>query len=563
MSRDHLLMILTTAALTVTTALAQQPPDFREAVVDTATDLWQIPNQITKGELIKNKAVRVDLKISAEQTTSLVAIGKKNGQKWLQKMREQRTNGRDILSKESLEERSMIEREGEAAIEEKLTPSQRVRLDQVQLQVQNAGAFERVEVQRRLELSADQVSQLKKISNRSWMVILRAPKITIAVTPRGPGGSVTLDDVRAYVKTPEFGELHRIGIERVRVARLAMMNRIAAVLNDRQNTAYGNMLGESIDASILRSRLGGVESLTQSVAHAFGLAGGPGGADPDFDTKVARPANVDVHPRVMIDESHHNFHSVSDHYRPLAQLIANDGYRVVFNRAKFTKESLKDCDILLIANACAPETTDPFDAKPAFTDTECDAVRLWVEHGGSLLLIADEGPLGTAVEGLAGRFGVDMRKGETHDESNSAPSRPTSLLFTRSNKLLADHPITHGRDEFERVNCVQTYVGQSLSGPPGTAPILKLARTAVDHCDDREVSASGRSQGLAFAFGNGRMVVLGDAATLSAEVFSIRGLVLRTGLNQPGIDNRQFALNILHWLSGILEPRDGDRKKSL
>jgi hypothetical protein len=25
-------------------------------------------------------------------------------------------------------------------------------------------------------------------------------------------------------------------------------------------------------------------------------------------------------------------------------------------------------------------------------------------------------------------------------------------------------------------------------------------------------------------------------------------------MNVPGIDNRQFALNILHWLSGLLEP---------
>jgi hypothetical protein len=26
-------------------------------------------------------------------------------------------------------------------------------------------------------------------------------------------------------------------------------------------------------------------------------------------------------------------------------------------------------------------------------------------------------------------------------------------------------------------------------------------------------------------------------------------------MNVPGLDNRQMALNIMHWLSGILQPR--------
>jgi hypothetical protein len=26
------------------------------------------------------------------------------------------------------------------------------------------------------------------------------------------------------------------------------------------------------------------------------------------------------------------------------------------------------------------------------------------------------------------------------------------------------------------------------------------------------------------------------------------------GMNRSGIDNRQFALNVMHWLSGLLDP---------
>jgi hypothetical protein len=28
----------------------------------------------------------------------------------------------------------------------------------------------------------------------------------------------------------------------------------------------------------------------------------------------------------------------------------------------------------------------------------------------------------------------------------------------------------------------------------------------------------------------------------------------------PGLDNRQMALNIMHWLSGLLEPRGAPQK---
>ena len=64
--------------------------------------------------------------------------------------------------------------------------------------------------------------------------------------------------------------------------------------------------------------------------------------------------------------------------------------------------------------------------------------------------------------------------------------RRTSLVFSRQNHLLGDHPITRGRDDSERVNKVQTFTGTSLKGPEGSVPILKLADTAVDYSFDDE-----------------------------------------------------------------------------
>ena len=63
-------------------------------------------------------------------------------------------------------------------------------------------------------------------------------------------------------------------------------------------------------------------------------------------------------------------------------------------------------------------------------------------------------------------------------------------------------------------------------------------------------SAKGFAQGIAVQFGKGRLVVLGEAAMLTAQ---LDGKTKKPfGMNVQGIDNRQLALNIVHWLSGIL-----------
>ena len=196
----------------------------------------------------------------------------------------------------------------------------------------------------------------------------------------------------------------------------------------------------------------------------------------------------------------------------------------------------------------------PGAANSAFTDAECDAVRDWVGAGGSLLLITDHAPFGSAAECLAKRFGVDMSKGVTSDPANSEGGE-TSLVFSRKNHLLGDHPITRGRDDSERVNRVQTFTGQSLKGPDGSVADPQAGRHGGRPLGDdgKPISAAGRAQGLAFAFGKGRVVVMGEAAELSAQLI---GTEDRFGMNVPGIDNRQMALNIMHWLSGLLEPAD-------
>ena len=272
---------------------------------------------------------------------------------------------------------------------------------------------------------------------------------------------------------------------------------------------------------------------------------------------VARPAYTKKHPRVLFDEAHNNFHTAGGRYKAFADLITSDGYQVTSNTQKFTQETLAGFDVLVIANPLgAPvETGADFAAanKPAFTEAECDAVRAWVTAGGSLLLIADHYPVGGAAGNLAKRFGVEMSNAFTDDPANYDPQLG-QILFARTNKLLVDHAITRGRGQTERINRIVTFTGQSLTGPKGSVAFLKLADTATDALPPErttKVSAAGRAQGIALKLGKGRVVVVGEAAMLTAQLAGPEKAPFG-GLNIPSIDNRQLALNIMHWLSKLL-----------
>lgn len=320
-------------------------------------------------------------------------------------------------------------------------------------------------------------------------------------------------------------------------------------------------LGGTLEATEKGTRVAtGNWSLTraESAAPASSLAGkwvGTFSAQPipaqqvdaNFDTRVIQPAYTKQHPKVLFDEAHNNIHTASGLYKPFADLISNDGYAVVPNKEKFQQSKLAGVDVLVIANAAGPRGQR---ANPAFTDEECDAVREWVRAGGALLFIADHAPMGAAAEILAKRFAVNMSKGYTDDPA-SQDKEVGDILFSRENKLLADHSITRGRNARERVSRVVTFTGQSLQGPEGSIALLNLPGTAVDTFPQTKTtqSAAGRVQGLAMKFGKGRVVVLGEAGMLSAQIDN-KGRVF--GMNYPNTDNRQLALNIMHWLSRLL-----------
>jgi hypothetical protein len=279
---------------------------------------------------------------------------------------------------------------------------------------------------------------------------------------------------------------------------------------------------------------------------------------------------------VAIDSAHRNFHTADGRYRPFADLLRNDGYRVVDHNAPFDARSLTGVRVLVVANAGMPVGNDL--SVPAFTAAECDAVRDWVRGGGSLLLISDHAPFGNAAAPLAERFGVTLGKGWAFEQNDTEAGITTQLLFSRANGLLGRHPILTGRGAAENVMRIRSFTGQSVGVPAGATALMRLtanageaatpaaleaadaarrgpdsgARTALPDV----ISVAGRAQAIAMPFGKGRVVVVGEAAMFSAQVvkFTNGGETreMKIGMNVPDTNDRQFALNVVHWLSGLL-----------
>jgi hypothetical protein len=68
-----------------------------------------------------------------------------------------------------------------------------------------------------------------------------------------------------------------------------------------------------------------------------------------------------------------------------------------------------------------------------------------------------------------------------------------------------------------------------------------------------ERDAGGYLQGAILKEGQGRVAVFGEAAMFSAQVMPSATPPFRFGFNASGAEqNKQFILNLLHWLAGVL-----------
>ncbi len=535
-------------------ASAQEEPTIR------LQDFGIVPRPAVVEALLRFSAVQDELKITPAQRKEQDGIQKRGLERFQQARAEMKDRAKFVAA------RTAIFNEITKARLANLKPEQRERLAQIQLQAQgplafsiqepgessdgfDRGEFLNPRLSERLGLSQDQVKRVRTIAEEGIAQIEKAAAFQL---PWDFKEKPTAESIRKRVEGPEFRALKAKTRRTAHDVWNATIRRIEAIFSDEQRTGYRRILGAPFDFAKLQLEENASDAASdlQAVARALGLGGQR--ADPSFDVTVARPAFTTWHPTAAIDEAHDNFHTAVGRYKPFADLMANDGFLIARNTKAFNSKTLERYQVLVIANATAAGARGRTGAAgSAFTEDECSAIQRWVWDGGALLLITDHEPYGSASQALAQRFGVVMNTSGTTDPDNE-DAKNGGLIFTRESQLVVDHPITNGRDPSERINRVETFYGQALIGPVGSTAFLRFADTATYESTNGMLSAAGWAQGVALGYGAGRVVVMGEAAELSAQLAGLEPM----GMNAPGIDNRLMALNIMRWLSGNLEPRD-------
>jgi hypothetical protein len=303
-------------------------------------------------------------------------------------------------------------------------------------------------------------------------------------------------------------------------------------------------------------------------------------ADAAYEPRVSAPAFAGRgRPDVLIDEAHFNLHTLSGTYAPFAELLRRDGFRVRRNSGRVSAAALRDGSanrfggrvVLVVSNALGWRGMlqqmlslgglERFARLQgaAITRDEITEIDTWVRAGGSLLLVADHAPAGAAAAELSAAFGVEMTNWWAEDQRHHdrETSNPAFVVFSREAGLMGHHPIMLGRSPAEQVHRVMTFTGQALR-PHAGAALLTLSSTAREYPFRRSReyegrSAAGLAQAVAVEHGAGRVVVLGEAAMITAQTTRLAdGTTRRFGINRTDTDNRQFVLNVMHWLAGIL-----------
>jgi len=304
-------------------------------------------------------------------------------------------------------------------------------------------------------------------------------------------------------------------------------------------------------------------------------------ADSAFRYPIARPAyEVGTGPAVCIDAGHHNFHTMDGRYLAFANLLRDDGYRVRSHEDEFSERTLMECRVVVIANAAGAANAEDW-AYPhpsAFTKQEISALLDWLRGGGSMLLIADHSPWPGAASDLAVLVGIQMFDGyvgtTVFGQLEDAAVRQTAELYGISVEELRNayaalgelgsHVILRGRDAGEVVPSVVTFTGQAFHPAFGVEPLLILGADAqgrvpftLNSPGDSVGAAPSRFplagwlQGAALHVAEGRVVVLGEAATCTAQLAGPQRFPM--GMSAPlARHNAQFCLNAVRWLAGVL-----------
>jgi len=252
-------------------------------------------------------------------------------------------------------------------------------------------------------------------------------------------------------------------------------------------------------------------------------------------------------PVIYLDEAHSNFHRLDGLYWAFGKLVRTDGYRTQPFKAKFTRESLEEVEILAIANAINEKNANNWSnpTYSAFEKDEIEALRSWVEEGGSLLLIADHMPFSGAAKELAAVFNVEFINGFAMDTIRK-PDFFTQTEGTLNRTILTDTDI----------DSILTFTGQAFRIPADATPVLLFGKeyvqwepeTAWQFEGVEPYPVQGFTQLAFMEYGKGKVVFSGEAMMFTSQLrFGLSWMKL--GISDPRArNNKKLILNIIHWL---------------
>src|SRR5262245_39039271 len=273
---------------------------------------------------------------------------------------------------------------------------------------------------------------------------------------------------------------------------------------------------------------------------------------------------------VGIDEAHRNTHTYANgDFRGLVELLQRDGYLVRPFADAVTSSSLTGIDVLIISGPGG--WTGP---EASLTAAEVASLMQWIRSGGSLLLILDHMPAPQNAATLTRALGVT----DWHDgyamvaipeaspigpiifwQADAFPAGAPQIGptgpgggkgYQGTDAVMAKHSITLGRSHDELVRSVATFTGSAFRPPPGAEALLTMPGRAISlrpaetpnamptfTADTPRVPVGGWLQGAVMRLGQGRVALFGETGLFSGG---------------PAANNRTFALNVLHWLTGLL-----------
>lgn len=276
--------------------------------------------------------------------------------------------------------------------------------------------------------------------------------------------------------------------------------------------------------------------------------------DTTFSVAIERPMFAPGNgPKVLVDEAHNNLHKKEGGFFAFTRMMEADGAVVESNEMKFTSDVLEGYDILVIVNALHDSNVGNWrnPCPSAFTENEILAVEEFVRNGGSLLFVADHMPYGGAAQDLGKAFGLDWNNGFVIQSGQHWPPS----LFSRSKGMVKDSPVTTEGEYSESINEIASFTGSVFKVPGNAVSFMVYDNSHGVLMPDvawqfsnatKNFNSEGWVQGACLEYGKGRIVFLGEAAMITAQLRDNT----KIGMNSPDApENPQLALNIFRYLA--------------